>query len=90
MVSDTESRKSAATLFVSSGNLNDPENVSGLAHFCEHMLFLGTKPYPEENHYSKFIAKGGGSKNAATSEDYTYYFFDIARNEFPEALDIFS
>lgn len=28
---------------------------TGLAHFCEHMLFLGTEKYPEENEYSKYL-----------------------------------
>ena len=54
------------------------------------MLFLGTERYRGENEYSKFIASGGGSKNAATSEDYTYFYFDIKNNEFEQALDIFS
>ena len=35
------------------GHMSDPEELPGLAHFCEHMLFLGTKKYPEENEYSK-------------------------------------
>jgi len=26
-----------------SGHMVDPEELPGLAHFCEHMLFLGTK-----------------------------------------------
>jgi len=25
------------------GHMLDPEDLPGLAHFCEHMLFLGTK-----------------------------------------------
>ena len=25
------------------GHMSDPENLPGLAHFCEHMLFLGTE-----------------------------------------------
>ena len=54
------------------------------------MLFLGTKKYPSENHYSKFIQKHGGMKNAATGEDYTYYYFDVKNDQFPEAVDIFS
>ena len=32
-----------------SGYFSDPEDLPGLAHFCEHMLFLGTEPFPEEN-----------------------------------------
>ena len=54
------------------------------------MLFLGTQKFPEENHYSKFIKTHGGSKNAATGEDYTYYHFDVQNEKFGEALDIFS
>jgi len=54
------------------------------------MLFLGTEKYPEENYYSKFITSNGGSKNAATGEDYTYFFFDIKNDAFNEGLDIFS
>lgn len=61
-----------------------------MAHFCEHMLFLGTEKYPKENHYSEFVKKHGGMKNAATGEDYTYYYFDIKNEQFSEALDIFS
>ena len=75
---------------VNSGNLKDPPTVNGLAHFCEHMLFMGTEKYPEENFYSKFIQEHGGMRNAATSEDFTYYHFDIKNDKFSEALNIFS
>lgn len=101
LVQDKDVEKSAACMFVGTGSLADPisdtpgsvdfgKPIDGLAHFCEHMLFLGTKKYPEENHYSKFINQHGGSKNAATGEDYTYYYFDIKNDQFPEALDIYS
>ena len=77
-------------MYVKSGNLNDPNNANGIAHFCEHMLFLGTEKYPDESHYSKFLSSHGGSKNAATGEDFTYYYFDVQNENFNEALDIFS
>ena len=54
------------------------------------MLFLGTEKYPDEDHFAKFIQNNGGSKNAATAEDYTYYFFNIKNEKFTEALDIWS
>jgi insulysin len=60
LVSDTDTRVSAATLNVNVGSLQDPLGINGLAHFCEHMLFLGTKKYPDENHYSKFLTAHGG------------------------------
>lgn len=60
LISDADSRTSAATLNVNVGSLSDPEGVNGLAHFLEHMLFLGTKKFPDENHYSKFLTSHGG------------------------------
>lgn len=98
LVHDKDVEKSSACMFVGSGSLCDPKSsnaiygdqIDGLAHFCEHMLFLGTKKYPEESYYSKFIQNNGGRKNAATGEDYTYYYFDIKNDKFPEAVDIFS
>jgi insulysin len=47
-------------LNVNIGSLQDPKGINGLAHFCEHMLFLGTKKYPSEEHYKKFLAANGG------------------------------
>ena len=90
LVEDRETQKAAATLHVQSGSLNDPLDCDGLAHFCEHMLFLGTRKYPSENYYSEFIKRHGGEKNASTAEDYTNYYFDVKNEVFCESLDIFS
>lgn len=67
--------------------MSDPNNLPGLAHFCEHMLFLGTKKYPEENEYAKYLTQHGGASNAYTATDYTCYFFDVAPEHLPGALD---
>jgi insulysin len=55
LVSDKDVEKSAAALYVNVGSLHDPPHANGLAHFLEHMLFLGTRKYPKENSYSEFI-----------------------------------
>ena len=49
------------------GSWSDPEDTPGLAHFLEHMLFLGTEKYPAEDDYKKYLASHGGSSNAQTS-----------------------
>ena len=54
------------------------------------MLFLGTNKYPVEDEYVKFLTNNGGSRNAATGEDYTYYYFDVKNDGLNNALDIFS
>jgi insulysin len=67
--------------------MSDPREVLGLAHFCEHMLFLGTQKYPNENDYSKFLSEHNGSSNAATYPDHTIYYFDVVPEELSNALD---
>lgn len=70
--------------------MSDPPELPGLAHFCEHMLFLGTKKYPEENDYNMYLSQNGGGSNAATYMDHTNYYFDINPDNLEGALDRFS
>lgn len=74
-------------IFLFSGSLSDPPNISGLAHFCEHMLFLGTEKYPKENEYSQFLSEHAGSSNAFTSGEHTNYYFDVSHEHLQGALD---
>ncbi|KAL3656843.1 hypothetical protein V7S43_018299 [Phytophthora oleae] len=69
---------------------SDPEELPGLAHFCEHMLFLGTEKYPDENSYSLFLSARGGSSNAFTSGRDTNFYFDVGAAHLHEALDRFA
>ena len=55
LVSDPATDKAAAALDVHVGSMSDP--IQGLAHFCEHMLFLGTRKYPDENEYNKYLSQ---------------------------------
>ena len=45
------------------GAVDDPPGISGLAHFFEHMMFRGTKAYPDDA-FSQIVAKNGGETNA--------------------------
>ena len=42
------------------GSFSDPDKLQGLAHFLEHMVFMGSSKYPDENSYDEFIQKNGG------------------------------
>ncbi|XP_048125258.1 insulin-degrading enzyme isoform X2 [Alosa alosa] len=90
LISDPTTDKSSAALDVHIGSLSDPSNISGLAHFCEHMLFLGTKKYPKENEYSQFLSEHAGSSNAFTSGEHTNYYFDVSHEHLEGALDRFA
>lgn len=90
IVSDPETEKSAACCDVNVGSLSDPPEALGLAHFLEHMLFMGTETYPEENAYTAFLNSHGGSSNAYTDDENTVYYFDVQNGHFEGALDLFA
>ncbi|KUF87995.1 hypothetical protein AM588_10001665 [Phytophthora nicotianae] len=76
VVSDPSTETASAAMDVRVGFHSDPDDIPGLAHFCEHMLFMGTAKYPDENSYSVFLNAHGGSSNAFTSGRDTNYYFD--------------
>ncbi len=90
LIHNEDTDKSAAALAVNVGHFNDPSEREGLAHFLEHMLFLGTTKYPDGSEYQKFINQHGGSNNAWTATEHTCFYFDIHYLHFKEALDRFS
>lgn len=90
LVHNEETDKCAAALAVNVGHFNDPKDRQGLAHFLEHMLFLGTSKYPDGSEYQKFISQHGGCNNAWTATEHTCFYFDIHHQHFNEALDRFS
>ncbi|CAH9050801.1 Protease 3 [Pseudoalteromonas holothuriae] len=90
LVSDSSIEKSAAALSVGVGMLQDPMMQQGMAHYLEHMLFLGTERFPQTNGYSDFMSENGGAHNAYTWLDITNYMFKVNNDAYDEALERFS
>lgn len=90
LVSDPGAEKSAAALNVHVGSHQNPKDRPGLAHFLEHMLFLGTEKYPSAGEYQEFISQHGGSNNAYTAAENTNYYFDVEHGALEQALDRFA
>ena len=90
LVSDPTAEKSAAALSVGVGLLHDPMSQQGMAHYLEHMLFLGTDRYPDSKGYTEFMTNNGGAHNAYTWLDITNYMFKVNNDAYDEALDRFS
>ena len=81
-------RSAACAFLVGVGSRSDPTNHQGLAHFLEHLLFMGSEKYPTENGYDVYISKAGGSDNACTEWNQTVYTFDLPHQQaLPGALD---
>ncbi|PFH33527.1 sporozoite developmental protein [Besnoitia besnoiti] len=82
--------EAAYSVAVNTGSLYDPQDLPGLAHFLEHMLFLGTEKHPEPDSYDSFMTEHGGQNNAYTDEERTVFFNQVSDNSLEEALDRFS
>ena len=90
LISDPDVHRSAAALSIGVGHLHDPVEKQGLAHYLEHMLFLGTKEFPEVGSFKKFLDEHSGGSNAYTGGALTNYFFQVSHEGFDVALDRFS
>lgn len=62
------------------GSKDEKEDRTGFAHFFEHLMFEGTKHIPR-GQYDKYVEKAGGSLNANTSFDRTYYYEHLPSNQ---------
>ena len=90
LLSDSSFNVSAASVSVEVGSLDNPDERQGLAHFLEHMLFLGTEKYPDVDEYSSYLRNNGGYSNAYTASDLTNYQFQVLPDAFEGAIDRFS
>lgn len=90
LVHDKDADRAAAALNVAVGAMQDPQDRLGLAHFLEHMLFLGTEKYPDVEDYTKYLSENGGMHNARTNPINTQYYFSVLTSGFEGALDRFS
>lgn len=77
VVSDPTLSEVAVSLTVGVGQFHDPKAHQGLAHFLEHMIFQGSKAYPEPNQLMDHIKRYNGVYNATTEMQQTNYFFSI-------------
>jgi insulysin len=78
LASDPSADVEAASVHVRAGHFDDPIHRPGLAHFHEHMLFLGTEKYPMENEYEDYLGRNGGMSNAYTDMEDTNYYFNVS------------
>ncbi|MCH8537831.1 MAG: insulinase family protein [Alkalimonas sp.] len=90
LVQQKSAEKSAAALCIRAGHFDDPDHRQGLAHFTEHMLFLGSKKYPVAGSFQHFINHHGGSNNAWTGTEHSTFFLDIEHSHFAEAIERFA
>ena len=79
----------AASMWVRVGSGDEPEELAGISHFLEHMLFKGTSRLGV-GEYDRRVEAMGGALNAATSRDYTNYYVVVPSEHLGELLPDFA
>lgn len=90
LINDKSLEKSFVSVALNVGSFSNPNEFNGLAHFLEHMLFMGSTKYPNENYYSEKLNELGGNSNAYTDTTETVYYFNVFDHGLLEIIDIFS
>ncbi|ODQ81290.1 hypothetical protein BABINDRAFT_7101 [Babjeviella inositovora NRRL Y-12698] len=80
LISDPSEDLASSAVCVATGAHADPSVVLGLAHFCEHMLTLGSKQFPDPDGFHKLVGSSGGRSNAFTTGEQTVFFFEVPTN----------
>lgn len=63
----------AVTVLYHVGSKNETPDRTGFAHFFEHLLFEGSRNI-ERGEFDKYVERNGGTLNANTSQDRTFYY----------------
>lgn len=66
-------------LRVRTGSAFETPGRTGFAHLFEHLMFEGSKGVPEGK-FDEWLEAAGGTNNAWTSEDATYYYEEVPQN----------
>ncbi|XP_017065848.1 nardilysin [Drosophila eugracilis] len=85
-----DEKLAACALMIDYGSFAEPSKYQGLAHFLEHMIFMGSEKYPTENIFDAHIKKCGGFSNANTDCEETLFYFEVAEKHLDSSLDYFT
>lgn len=79
------------SLWIGVGSAVESDEINGMAHFLEHMVFKGTDRL-KIGEFERTIEQQGAVTNAATSQDYTHFYITTAPKDFrqlaPLQLDV--
>lgn len=73
-------------LRVAAGSHDEPRAYPGLAHFLEHLLFLGSRHYPSDQGLMAFVQRHGGMVNASTQARHTDFVCEVPAELLQPAL----
>lgn len=81
-------RTAAMTLVVKAGTINENKENNGIAHFVEHVLFMGGTKSRSYKELMSYLQSFGGSANGITQRTYTKYSINILSDFVDKGLEI--
>ncbi len=82
---DTTTPLVTVNLLYGVGSRDERSDRTGLAHLMEHLMFGGTREYPD---FDRVVDDLGGESNAFTNNDYTNYYLTLPAQHLREALHL--
>ena len=77
ILEEPDNRIVTLDVWVNTGSVNEPNEINGVSHFLEHMLFKGTETRGV-GEVDSIIESVGGLWNAGTSMEFTHYYLTLA------------
>lgn len=81
-------RSASLIFYYNVGSRIEPDEIAGVSHFLEHMLFKGTEKRPDPMTISQEIESVGGLVNAGTGRESTSYWVKVPSPHFALAYDV--
>ena len=81
-------RSVSIAVFIRAGSRYESDEIAGVSHFLEHLLFKGTKHWPSARELSEAVEGVGGIINASTDREMTVYWCKVARPHLQRALSV--
>ena len=78
------------TIWVKTGSRNESDNIAGISHFLEHIVFKGSKKRPSAREISEAIDAIGGEFNASTSKEWTNFHIKARKESLDTVFDVLS
>lgn len=69
------------------GSKMESDDINGMAHFLEHMIFKGSEGL-EAGEFESIVEARGAATNAATSQEYTHFYFTCSPDDFEDILPL--
>lgn len=85
-----ETKAATVLVLVKAGSRNESQNINGISHFIEHMMFKGTEKRPTTLDLSQELDSVGAEYNAFTAKDHTGYYIKLDAEKIELAFDMLS